>query len=44
MLKCKEIVAQSSDYIDGDMGLLQKFQFHLHLGMCVHCRRFVKKL
>ena len=41
MLKCKQIVAQASEYIDGDMGLLQKLQFQFHLAMCVHCRRFV---
>ncbi|MGE6790523.1 Putative zinc-finger [Pseudomonas guineae] len=44
MLSCKELVAHSSDYIDGQMGLHKRLSVRMHLTMCVNCRRFIKQL
>lgn len=44
MLSCKELVANSSDYLDRQLGLRLGLEVRLHLAMCVNCRRFIKQM
>ncbi|HBX56088.1 anti-sigma factor family protein [Pseudomonas sp. UBA2684] len=44
MLSCKELVAHSSDFLDGQLNLRQRLSVRAHLAMCRHCRRFIKQL
>lgn len=44
MLSCKELVACSSDFLDGQLNLRQRLSVRLHLAMCVHCRRFIRQM
>ncbi len=44
MLKCHDVVEQSSNYIDGELGFWNRWQIRLHLFMCVHCRRMIRQL
>ena len=44
MLSCKELVAQSSEFVDGQLGLRKRLSVRMHLAMCVNCRRFVRQL
>lgn len=44
MLSCKGLVAHSSDYIDGQLGVRQRWSMRMHLAMCVNCRRFIKQM
>ncbi len=44
MLNCKGLVAQSSDFLDGQLSLRQRLAVRAHLAMCVHCRRFIRQL
>ena len=44
MLSCKELVAQSSDFLDGQLSLRQRLAVRTHLAMCVRCRRFIRQL
>ena len=45
MLSCKELAQQhASDYIDRNLSPSQRLQVGMHLLVCGHCRRFVKKL
>ncbi|MFI8747514.1 anti-sigma factor family protein [Pseudomonas sp. NPDC077186] len=44
MLNCKELVAQSSDFLDGQLNLRQRLAVRAHLAMCVRCRRFIRQL
>lgn len=44
MLSCKELVAQSSDFLDGQMNLRTRLAVRLHLAMCHNCRRFIKQM
>lgn len=44
MLNCKDLVAQSSDFLDGQLSLRQRLAVRAHLAMCVHCRRFIRQL
>ncbi len=44
MLSCKELVARSSDLLDGQLSLRQRLAVRAHLAMCVRCRRFIRQL
>lgn len=44
MLKCDEVAAQASDFLDKEMTFSQKAAFRLHLLYCSNCRRFVRQL
>lgn len=44
MLKCDEVAAIASDFLDEDITLAQKAVFQLHLMYCTNCRRFVRQL
>ncbi len=44
MLSCKELVAHSSDFLDGQLILRQRFSVRTHLVLCRHCRRFIRQL
>ncbi|WP_332820560.1 zf-HC2 domain-containing protein [Pseudomonas sp.] len=44
MLSCKELVAHSSDLLDGQLSLRQRLAVRAHLAMCLRCRRFIKQM
>ncbi|MHC2145163.1 anti-sigma factor family protein [Pseudomonas sp. 210_17 TE3656] len=44
MLTCKELVARSSDYLDGELPLGEKLLARQHLLFCKSCRRFIKQM
>lgn len=44
MLSCKELVAHSSDFLDGQLVLHKRLSVRLHLAMCGNCRRFIKQM
>ncbi|TWC35708.1 putative zinc finger protein [Pseudomonas sp. SJZ079] len=44
MLSCKELVAQSSDYLDVQLSLRQRLAVRTHLAMCRNCRRFIRQM
>ncbi|MFG0382121.1 anti-sigma factor family protein [Pseudomonas sp. zbq_18] len=44
MLSCKELVAHSSDYLDGQLRLRERISVRAHLALCSHCRRFIRQL
>lgn len=43
MLKCKDIHALSSDYVDRQLPWPRHLAFHVHLAICHHCRRFMRQ-
>jgi predicted anti-sigma-YlaC factor YlaD len=44
MLKCVEIVALSSDYLDGQLRFTDGLSVRAHLAICHNCRRFVRHM
>ncbi|MBM3109168.1 zf-HC2 domain-containing protein [Pseudomonas sp. P66] len=44
MLSCKELVACSSDYLDGQLSLGEKLLARQHLLFCRNCRRFLRQM
>ncbi|MCJ7957660.1 MAG: zf-HC2 domain-containing protein [Pseudomonas sp.] len=44
MLTCKEQVARSSDYLDGQLSLRERLMVRHHLLFCPNCRRFIRQM
>lgn len=44
MLSCKELVARSSDFLDGQLDFRGQLAVRSHLLMCRHCRRFIRQM
>ena len=44
MLKCQEVTALASDWVDGELTAGEKMKVRLHLMMCRHCRNFIDGL
>ncbi|MBC9251541.1 anti-sigma factor [Pseudomonas alcaligenes] len=44
MLSCKELVAHSSDFLDGQLGFRQRLAVRVHLASCRNCRRFIRQM
>ncbi|WP_431700555.1 anti-sigma factor family protein [Pseudomonas sp. BR20] len=44
MLTCKEQVARSSDYLDGQLTFRERLLVRHHLMFCPNCRRFIRQM
>lgn len=44
MLTCNEITALVTDYLEGRMRLADRMRFQMHVGMCKHCRAYLKQM
>jgi predicted anti-sigma-YlaC factor YlaD len=44
MLVCRDITELVTDYVEGQMSLIDRLRFQLHLGMCRHCREYVSQM
>ncbi len=42
MLTCRDMEDFMSDYVEGDLDLLTRIQFTMHLAMCGDCRRYLQ--
>jgi len=43
MLTCKELTELVTDYLEGRMNFGDRVRFRLHIGMCAHCREFLRE-
>ena len=44
MLTCREITGLVTSYVEGQMPFMQRLQFRLHIGMCKHCRAYLRQM
>ena len=44
MLKCHDVTAMASDFLDGQLAFGERLRLQTHLWMCRHCRHFVDGL
>ncbi|TYC56721.1 zf-HC2 domain-containing protein [Marinobacter sp. BW6] len=44
MLMCKDLAVIASDYIDGELPVLENMSVKMHLMMCKDCRTFIGNL
>ena len=44
MLSCRELVEQSSDYVDKQLSFRQRMNVRMHIMLCSVCRRYVRHM
>ena len=44
MITCQELVAITTDYLEGKLSFGERVRFQLHLGMCRHCRAWLAQM
>jgi predicted anti-sigma-YlaC factor YlaD len=44
MLTCRDIAEIVTDYLEGRLSLVDRIRFHLHLGFCRDCRRYLRQM
>lgn len=43
-LTCKDVAAIITDYLEGAMPFGHRVRFHMHLGLCVGCRNYLRQM
>jgi anti-sigma factor RsiW len=44
MLTCQQVTEVITEYLDGRMSFWRRAEFHMHLGMCRHCRAYLRQM
>lgn len=44
MLACRDITELVTSYLEHELTLWDRIRFQLHLGMCRHCRAYVRQM
>jgi predicted anti-sigma-YlaC factor YlaD len=44
MLSCKQITELVTEYIEGRMSLVDRMRFQMHVGLCRHCRTYLRQM
>ncbi|MGH9748717.1 MAG: anti-sigma factor family protein [Candidatus Polarisedimenticolia bacterium] len=44
MLTCRETSDLITDFLEGRLTLARRLRFHLHVGMCRHCRTYLRQM
>jgi predicted anti-sigma-YlaC factor YlaD len=44
MLVCREVTELVTDYVEGRLSWLDRLRFQLHVGMCRHCREYLRQI
>ena len=44
MLSCKEMTALITDYLERRLSFIDRARFQMHIGMCRHCRRYLRQM
>lgn len=44
MMTCAELTSLVTDYLEGGLPFWRRVRFQLHLGLCHHCRRYLRQL
>ena len=44
MMTCAQMTRLVTDYLEGAMPLSRRLRFQLHLGLCRHCRRYLRQM
>jgi anti-sigma factor RsiW len=44
MLTCQQLTEIVTDYLEGRMSFTDRMRFQMHLGMCKHCRAYLRQM
>ena len=43
-LTCKEVTEALTDYLEGNLSVVEWVRFQMHLGLCFGCRRYLHQM
>ena len=43
-MTCQELSQLVTDHLEGKLSFWEKLSFQLHLGICIHCRAYLKQM
>ncbi len=43
MLTCRDLTELVTDYVEGRLSFLDRLRFQMHVGMCRHCRAYLRQ-
>lgn len=44
MLTCREVTELVTDYLERKLSFRDTMRFHMHVGMCRHCRAYLRQM
>jgi predicted anti-sigma-YlaC factor YlaD len=44
MLTCRELTELVTEYLEGKLSIGQRLRFDMHIGMCRHCRAYLRQM
>ncbi len=44
MLTCQEVTQLVTDYLESKLSWKDVLRFQIHIGMCIHCRRYLRDM
>jgi len=44
MLNCQQLTELITEYLEGRMSFWRRFAFQMHLGLCRHCRAYLRQM
>lgn len=44
MMTCKKLTELITDYLEGRLSLWDRVMFQVHVGMCRHCREYLRQM
>lgn len=44
MITCREVTELVTDYLEGRLSRWDRVRFQFHLGMCRHCRAYLRQM
>jgi predicted anti-sigma-YlaC factor YlaD len=44
MLSCRQLTELVTDHLEGKLSLGDRLRFQMHLGMCKHCRAYLRQM
>lgn len=44
MLVCRDVTELVTEYLEGRLSLWTRLRFQLHIGMCRHCRAYLRQM
>lgn len=44
MITCRELTELVTDYLEGRLSIGQRLRFEMHIGLCSHCRAYLRQM
>lgn len=44
MITCRELTELVTDYLEGRLSIGQRLRFEMHVGLCSHCRAYLRQM